>query len=77
MRIAPELRLGSLYELASYGGVPTFFTGVGTGNGGRIPKRFQYPASERNYNAANYKAALTSQFGARTDDINSEIWLIK
>lgn len=58
-------------------GVPTFLTGVGTGNGGRIPKRFQYPVSERNYNSANYTAAIQSQFGAAGDDINAEMWLIK
>jgi len=56
-------------------GVPTFSTGVGTGNNGVIPKRFQYPTSERTTNTANYEAAVTSQFG--TDDINQAMWLIK
>jgi hypothetical protein len=58
-------------------GVPTFLTGVGTGNSQRIAKRWQYPSSERTTNAANYHAALTSQFGADTDDINSEMWIYK
>jgi Starch-binding associating with outer membrane len=56
-------------------GVPSFHIGPGTGNGERIPKRFQYPASERNTNTANYDAAVSSQYG--DDDINAEMWLIK
>ena len=50
---------------------------VGTGNSQRIAKRWQYPSSERTTNAVNYHAALTSQFGADTDDINSEMWIYK
>ncbi len=57
-------------------GVPEFLVGVGTGNGGRIPKRFQYPASERNTNTTNYNEAVDRQFGGE-DDINAEMWLIK
>ena len=56
-------------------GVPTFSTGVGTGNNGVIPKRFQYPTDERTTNTENYQAAVTSQYG--TDDINQAMWLIK
>ncbi len=58
-------------------GVPTFLTGPGTANSGRIAKRWQYPSSERTTNTKNYNAALTSQFGSETDDINSEMWIIK
>jgi len=58
-------------------GVPAFLTGSGTANSGRIAKRWQYPSSERTTNATNYNAALTSQFGSATDDINSEMWIIK
>jgi len=58
-------------------GVPTFLTGPGTANSGRIAKRWQYPSSERTTNAENYNAALKSQFGAETDDINSDMWIIK
>jgi hypothetical protein len=58
-------------------GVPTFLTGAGTANSGRIAKRWQYPNSERTTNVDNYKAALKSQFGAETDDINSDMWVIK
>ena len=57
-------------------GVPVFLTGTGTGNGGRIPKRFQYPGSEQIYNAENWKAALVDQ-GLTIDDINGEMWLLK
>ncbi|MEI8113391.1 MAG: SusD/RagB family nutrient-binding outer membrane lipoprotein [Bacteroidia bacterium] len=58
-------------------GVPTFLTGPGTANSARIAKRWQYPSSERTTNADNYNAALSSQFGSQTDDINSEMWIIK
>ncbi len=57
-------------------GVPTFMTGTGTGNSGRVPKRFQYPASEQTNNATNWKAAVDAQFGG-TDDINGDMWLVK
>lgn len=57
-------------------GIPTFLTGVGTGNGGRIPKRFRYPASERTTNKANYDTAVQRQYSGN-DDINEEMWLIK
>ena len=57
--------------------VPTFLTGPGTANSERIAKRWQYPSSERTTNTENYNSALKSQFGAETDDINSEMWIIK
>ncbi len=57
-------------------GVPTFTTGPGTGNSGRIALRFQYPASERTANTANYQAALQSQFGGN-DDINGVMYGLK
>jgi len=57
-------------------GVPTFLTGVGTGNSARIPKRWLYPQNERTTNGDNLKAALTSQYGG-TDDINAQMWLLK
>lgn len=57
-------------------GVPTFLTGPGTGNSARIPKRWQYPLSERTTNEVNYKAALKAQFDTESDDINSGMWLI-
>jgi hypothetical protein len=57
-------------------GVPTFRTGPGNVNSNRIPKRWQYPISERNNNGENYKAALDRQFGGK-DDVNMDMWLIK
>ncbi len=57
-------------------GVPAFTTGPGTGNGGRIALRFQYPTSERTSNANNYNKALASQFSGN-DDINGIIWILK
>jgi len=56
--------------------VPTFTTGPGTGNGGRIAQRFKYPASERTANTANYQAALASQYGGN-DDINGVMYVLK
>jgi hypothetical protein len=58
-------------------GVPAFNTGTGTGNSSRIPKRFQYPASERTTNGGNWEKAVKNQFGGATDDINGDMWLIK
>ena len=57
-------------------GVPAFSTGPGTGNGGKIPLRFQYPSNEITANGANLAAALKSQYGG-SDDINQAMWLIK
>ena len=57
-------------------GVPTFTTGPGTGNGGRIALRFRYPTSERTANTANYQAALQSQYGGN-DDINGVMYVLK
>ena len=57
-------------------GIPVFTTGPGTGNGGRIASRFQYPSSERTSNTTNYNAALQSQY-AGNDDINGVMWILK
>ena len=57
-------------------GVPTFTTGPGTGNGTRIPLRFEYPTSERTVNAVNYNKALSNQYGG-SDDINATMWILK
>ncbi|MCD8740354.1 SusD/RagB family nutrient-binding outer membrane lipoprotein [Mucilaginibacter roseus] len=57
-------------------GVPTFTTGPGTGNGGRIAKRFRYPDAERTANAKNYQAALDKQFNGN-DDINGVMWILQ
>lgn len=57
-------------------GIPTFTTGPGTGNSGRIPFRFIYPKSEIASNNTNYTAAIQSQFGGK-DDINQKPWIVK
>ena len=57
-------------------GVPTFTTGAGTGNSGRIAQRFRYPGSEKSANSTNYAAALQTQYGGN-DDINGTMWLLK
>jgi hypothetical protein len=57
-------------------GVPTFSVGSGTGNGNKIPLRFQYPTNEITTNGDNLAAALKSQYGG-ADDINQAMWLIK
>jgi len=49
--------------------------GIGTPSG-LIIRRWEYPASEANGNAANYNAALQSQFGG-TDDQSKDTWLTK
>ena len=59
-------------------GIPAFAQGgPGTGNGGVIPRRFQYPTSERDNNTSNYNAALKGQFGDTDDSVNSELWVVK
>lgn len=40
------------------------------------PFRFRYPQSEYNYNSANLKTALTSQYGGN-DNINSKPWWLQ
>jgi hypothetical protein len=59
-------------------GVPTFSQGgVGIGTpSNMIPIRWLYPVDESNYNATNWSAAVSSQFGG-TDDITKPMWLTK
>jgi hypothetical protein len=57
-------------------GVPVFSQGPGTGNGGKIPLRWQYPGNERTANASNYTSAVQGQYNGQ-DDINARMWLIK
>lgn len=58
-------------------GIPPFAQGgPGTGNSGVIPKRFQYPTSERTTNETNLNEALQRQFNGN-DDINAAMWLIQ
>lgn len=57
-------------------GIPSFYTGPGTGNGGKIPLRFQYPSNEITANGNNLSTALQSQYGGN-DDINALMWIVK
>ena len=57
-------------------GIPVFDAGSGTGNGGVIPLRFQYPSSELSTNKINYTSAIQSQYSGN-DDINSKMWIIQ
>jgi len=59
-------------------GVPAFSQGgVGIGTTGNlIPRRWQYPQSEIDYNPSNYRAAIQSQFGG-ADDVTKDTWLTK
>jgi hypothetical protein len=59
-------------------GIPAFSqggAGIGTPNN-QIPLRWEYPQDEITYNSANYKAAVSAQYGG-TDDVNAKMWLIK
>jgi hypothetical protein len=57
-------------------GVPTFLTGAGTGNGGKVPVRWQYPIAEQSANTSNYSSAVQSQYSG-TDDLNGTMWILK
>ncbi len=57
-------------------GIPQFDIGPANANGAKIPKRWLYPQREYQTNNDQVKAAIQRQFGG-TDDINSEMWLIK
>lgn len=58
-------------------GVPSFSaSGPGTGNSGKIPRRFQYPSSEATTNKTNLDEALSRQYGGK-DDINMDMWIVK
>lgn len=58
-------------------GFPSFDVGPGTGNGGKIPKRWLYPVSEGTNNTVNFKSALQRQFGTEVDDLNNDLWIEK
>jgi hypothetical protein len=57
-------------------GVPTFSEGVGSGNGNKIAKRWQYPRAEADANSVNYNAAVQSQY-AGADDLNGVMWILQ
>jgi hypothetical protein len=57
-------------------GVPVFSQGPGSGNGNKIAIRWQYPRAEADANAANYAAAVQSQYGG-VDDFNGKMWILQ
>lgn len=57
-------------------GVPVFSSGPGSGNGNTIAIRWQYPRAEADANAANYTAAVQSQYGG-ADDLNGKMWILQ
>lgn len=58
-------------------GFPSFDEGPGTGNGGHIPRRWLYPTGEKNNNESKLNEAITRQFGASGDDLDSDLWIVK
>jgi hypothetical protein len=57
-------------------GIPVLRVGPGTLNGGKVPKRWQYPLSESQYNEVNLDIALKRQF-TEGDNVNAVMWVIK
>lgn len=57
-------------------GVPVLRVGPGTLNGGRVPKRWQYPLNEVQLNEVNLNEAIKRQY-PEGDDTNATMWLIK
>ena len=57
-------------------GIPTLNVGPGTYNNGQVPKRWQYPQSEYDYNQANVEAAVQRQYNG-TDNVNGVMWLLQ
>ncbi len=55
-------------------GVPVLSVGPGNGNNNKIATRWSYPQTEYQYNEANIKAALQSQFSG-SDDRNGVLWI--
>lgn len=57
-------------------GVPTMRVGPGTLNGGKVPKRWQYPLTEVQLNEANLNEAIKRQY-PEGDNTNASMWMIK
>ena len=57
-------------------GIPTLSVGPGTYNDQKVPKRWIYPQSEYDYNAANLDAAVQRQYNG-DDDVNAVMWLLQ
>lgn len=57
-------------------GVPVLRVGPGTLNGGKVPKRWQYPLTEIQYNEQHVQDAIKRQY-PEGDNTNATMWLIK
>jgi hypothetical protein len=58
-------------------GLPVFdVSGGGVLNGGMVPKRWMYPASESQYNQTNLNTAISRQY-PDGDNVNGVMWLLK
>ena len=57
-------------------GIPAFSNGPGSGNGNKIPLRWQYPVAEGAANKSNYDASVSTQYNG-VDDLNGKMWIIQ
>ncbi|WP_270087912.1 SusD/RagB family nutrient-binding outer membrane lipoprotein [Sphingobacterium sp. SYP-B4668] len=57
-------------------GIPILRVGPGTLNGGKVPKRWQYPLTEIQYNEEHVQQAIERQY-PEGDNTNASMWLIK
>lgn len=57
-------------------GIPVMRVGPGTLNGGKVPKRWQYPLTEVQLNEANLNEAIKRQY-PEGDNTNAAMWIIK
>lgn len=57
-------------------GIPEFSSGPGTGNGAKIPVRWQYPVTETSANATNYRQAIQRQYQG-ADDLDGLMWILQ
>lgn len=58
-------------------GIPALSVGPGTYNDKKVPKRWIYPQTEYDNNAANLDKATKAQFGTANETVNDVMWLLK
>ncbi|REA60906.1 SusD/RagB family nutrient-binding outer membrane lipoprotein [Dyadobacter luteus] len=57
-------------------GVPALLEGTGTNATGKIPRRWLYPADQKNFNSENAAKAIQSQYAGQ-DNLYADMWLVK
>ncbi|MBL7740927.1 MAG: SusD/RagB family nutrient-binding outer membrane lipoprotein [Chitinophagaceae bacterium] len=57
-------------------GIPVLSVGPGTVNNMLVPKRWMYPQTEKDNNAANVSQAIQTQYSGN-DNVNGVMWLIQ